>query len=79
MQAEHGTFLVSGGSGFSVDTCTKPGVVFTTLRISLLAELFPFYYYDSGIKAPGYAPASCHIAGIFWPLSGSRHYTQKKA
>ena len=23
------------------------------------------------IKIPGFAPASCHIAGIFWPLPGS--------
>ena len=32
---------------------------------------------DPGVFYPRFAPAPCHIAGIFWPLPGSRHATLK--
>ena len=31
-------------------------------------------YQGSGIKTARFAPAPCHIAEIFWPLPGFRHF-----
>ena len=40
---------------------------------TVVGRIVPFSELVSGIKTSGYAPASCHIAGIFRPLPGSRH------
>ena len=50
----------------------------THAKNKFVGRIIQFLYYDSGIKTPGYAPAPCHIAGVFRPLPGSRHLTQKK-
>ena len=38
---------------------------------------WPFSVLGLWDKLPGFAPALCHIAGIFQPLPGSRHFKQK--
>ena len=50
-----------------------PGTPGTTPRRRLQAGLG---FWD---KPPGYAPAPCHIAGMFRPLPGSRHLKLNKA
>ena len=54
----------------------------TTSRLSTLIseqqhEIGHSQYSVSGIKTPGFAPATCHTPVIFRPLPGSRHFKLK--
>ena len=69
---QHGFHIIDAAIGASNDPAT--GTRHAKSTIAALPNYTVLSTRFLGEKTPGYAPAPCHITGIYQPLPGSRHF-----
>ena len=64
-----GVYTWGEAAMFNVSVCAEP-VLDIHAKNKIAGRIILFLYQVSRMKVPGYAPAPCHIAGIFRSTTG---------